>query len=249
MRRRAVLTTLAAAAGLPVRPQPQPVGLQLRYKHLGDAAQAIIVSGESWTSTYATLRSFQRDSDGRWQVAYPAMPARTGYGGWAWAAKRVQDRGLTPAGTFTLTEGFGVQANPGSRLPYRKVDGDDYWAGDKLDPATYNIFQPSAPTTRTWRITESERLADYPTQYAYAAVIDFNRPAGVHWDASHGQNVTATPSHVGAGSAVFLHCSGAGNTAGCVSVGKDDMVTLLKWLDPARHPRIVMAPAADLHSA
>jgi L,D-peptidoglycan transpeptidase YkuD (ErfK/YbiS/YcfS/YnhG family) len=161
----------------------------------------------------------------------------------------VQDTGKTPAGTFTITQAFGVRADPGTKLPYRKVDGDDYWVGDRRDPRTYNVFQPSASKNRTWRVSQAERLAAYPTQYAYAAVIDFNRPAGVHWDADRGEYVTSTPSHVGRGSAVFLHAAGKGSTAGCVSVSRSNIATLLKWLNPSQHPRIVMAPASDLTRA
>ena len=48
------------------------------------------------------------------------------------------------------------------------------------------------------------------------------------------------------GSAIFLHITGAGSTAGCVSLRRADLINVLKWLDPAKAPRIVMAPAADI---
>ncbi|WP_255657195.1 L,D-transpeptidase [Actinoplanes sp. L3-i22] len=248
MRRLLVLLALLVTVVLvPASPVAAAVPV---LAHVGNARQLIVVTGHGWKSTTATLRAYQRGADGKWRQTFAAMPARTGYGGWAWAARRVQDTGLTPAGTFTITQAFGVRADPGTRLPYRKVDGNDYWVGDKRDPRTYNLFEPSASKHRTWRVAEAERLAAYPTQYAYAAVIDFNRPAGVRWDAAHGEYVTGTPSHVGRGSAVFLHASGKGSTAGCVSVSRANVVTLLKWLDPAQHPRIVLAPtAADLGKA
>lgn len=235
---------------LVVPASPASAALPAGLKHVGNAQQLIVVTGHGWKSTGATLRAYQRGADGKWWQVVAAMPARTGYGGWAWASRRVQDKGLTPGGTFTITQAFGVRANPGTKLPYRKVDGNDYWVGDKKDPRTYNVFQPSASKNRTWRISEAERLAAYPTQYAYAAVIDFNRPAGVHWDTKRGEYVTSTPSKVGRGSAVFLHASGKGSTAGCVSVSRTNVTTLLKWLNPSLHPRVVMAPtAADLPKA
>jgi L,D-peptidoglycan transpeptidase YkuD (ErfK/YbiS/YcfS/YnhG family) len=246
--RHATLLALAVFALL-LPAAPAVASVPDRLAHVGNARQLIVVSGKSWSSTYATVRAYQRGSDGKWRQVFGAMPARTGYGGWAWAAQRVQDTGLTPAGTFTITQAFGVRADPGTRLPYRKVDSNDYWVGDRRDPQTYNVFQPSASKKRTWRISQAERLAAYPTQYAYAAVINFNRPAGVHWNAELGEYVTTTPSHVGRGSAVFLHASGKGSTAGCVSVSRTNMVRLLKWLRPAQHPRIVMAPSSALTRA
>lgn len=222
-----------------------------RLSHLGDARQVVVVTGGSRTSTYATLRTYERGSDGTWRPKFAPMAARNGYGGWVAAAKRVQDTGRTPAGTFRITEAFGVKADPGTRLPYRKVDGNDYWVGDRRDPRTYNLFEPAATAHRTWRIAEAERLAAYPTQYAYAAVIDFNRPvaSSVRFDAAHQEYVTSKPSAIGRGSAVFLHVNGKGSTGGCVSVSRADLIKVLRWLDPASKPRIVMAPLADIGQA
>ncbi|MDI6105681.1 L,D-transpeptidase family protein [Actinoplanes sp. NEAU-A12] len=228
---------------------PAAAALPGDLAHVGDARQLIVVTGRGWSSTYATVRAYQRGGDGRWRQAHGAMTARVGYGGWVWAAHRAQDTGTTPAGTFTLTRAFGVRADPGTRLPYRKVDGNDHWAGDSRDAKTYNLFQPSASPHRTWRKSQAERLAAYPKQYAHAAVIDFNRPGGVRWDAKRGQYVAGKPADTRRGSAIFLHASGTGSTAGCVSVSRANLVRLLTWLDPARKPRIVMAPASAITRA
>jgi L,D-peptidoglycan transpeptidase YkuD (ErfK/YbiS/YcfS/YnhG family) len=244
----AVLALVVAAVLLPASPAAAvvtPGGLA----HVGNAKQLIVVSGKSWKSTYATVRAYQRGTDGKWRQVFGAMSARVGYGGWAWASKRVQDTGTTPAGTFTITQAFGVRADPGTRLPYRKVDKNDYWVGDRKDATTYNLFQPSASAKRTWRKSQAERLAAYPKQYAYAAVVNFNKPSGVRWDAKRKQYVASQPAKVGRGSAIFLHASGKGATAGCVSVSRANMVRLLKWLNPSKKPRIVMAPAGDLGRA
>ncbi|KHD75590.1 cell wall-binding protein [Actinoplanes utahensis] len=228
---------------------PAGAALPDMLSHVGDARQLIVVTGQSWTSTQATVRAYRKGPDDRWREVLTAVPARIGYGGWKWAADRRQDTGQTPAGTFTLTEAFGVRADPGARLPYRKVDGNDYWAGDNQDAKTYNTFQAWASPYRTWRTSEAERLAAYPTQYAHAVVIDFNKPRGVRYDTGRGQTVADQPADTRLGSAIFLHASGAGSTAGCVSVGLPTMVRLLTWLDPAAKPRIVMAPAVAIRAA
>ncbi|HET6533119.1 MAG TPA: hypothetical protein VFH03_21230 [Actinoplanes sp.] len=98
---------------------------------------------------------------------------------------------------------------------------------------------------------QAERLAAYPTQYEYAAVIDFNRPdpKTVTWNATYGEYVTSWPVTVRRGSAIFLHINGKGSTAGCVSLGRTDLLRVLKWLDPAKKPRIVMAPLSEIGKA
>ncbi|GIE28621.1 hypothetical protein Ait01nite_016660 [Actinoplanes italicus] len=237
-----VMTAVLATAA------PAAAALPDELAHVGNARQVIVVSGRSWTSTHATVRAFQRGADGRWRQSFTAK-ARIGYGGWKWAAARRQDTGQTPAGTFTLTQAFGVRADPGTRLPYRKVDADDYWAGDNRDAKTYNLFQPAASPKRTWRVSQAERLAAYPRQYAHAVVIDFNKPSGVRWDAARRQYVAITKADTRRGSAIFLHASGSGSTAGCVSVSRADMVRLLRWLKPSAKPRIVMAPASAIRKA
>ncbi|MEU4624719.1 L,D-transpeptidase family protein [Actinoplanes sp. NPDC023801] len=248
MRRIGVLLALVMTVVL-LPAAPATAALPDELAHVGKARQVIVVSGRSWTSTHATLRAFQRGADGRWRQTFATMKARTGYGGWKWASSRRQDTGQTPAGTFTLTQAFGVRPDPGTRLPYRKVDADDYWAGDNRDAATYNLFQPSASPKRTWRISQAERLAAYPKQYAHAVVINFNKPSGVRWDAARRQYVATTRADTRRGSAIFLHASGSGSTAGCVSVSRADMIRLLTWLDPAKKPRIVMAPSSAIRKA
>jgi L,D-peptidoglycan transpeptidase YkuD (ErfK/YbiS/YcfS/YnhG family) len=243
----AILALVLTAVLLPSAPASAtlPGGLA----HVGDARQLVVVSGRGWSSSHATLRAYQRGTDGRWRQVFATMTARTGHGGWAWASRRVRDTGQTPAGTFTITRAFGVRADPGTRLPYRKVDRNDHWTGDSRDARTYNLFQPSASPDRTWRTSRSERLAAYPRQYAYAAVIDFNTPGGVRWDARRRQYTAAEPADTRRGSAIFLHASGSGSTAGCVSVSRANTARLLRWLDPAKRPRIVMAPVSALSRA
>jgi L,D-peptidoglycan transpeptidase YkuD (ErfK/YbiS/YcfS/YnhG family) len=60
--------------------------------------------------------------------------------------------------------------------------------------------------------------------------------------------VTSLPAETTQCIVVFLHQSTGGATAGCVSVAHDVLVGMLTWLDPARSPRIAMAPLDRLAS-
>ena len=68
---------------------PAAAALPDGLAHVGNARQLIVVTGGGWSSTRATLRAFQRGTDRRWRQVFGAMSARTGYGGWAWASRRI----------------------------------------------------------------------------------------------------------------------------------------------------------------
>jgi L,D-peptidoglycan transpeptidase YkuD (ErfK/YbiS/YcfS/YnhG family) len=219
-----------------------------RLGNIGDSQQVIVVVGKSRTSSYSTAYTYQKGSDGIWRAKFAAMPARNGWAGWVWGSQRVQNTGTSPIGTYRITTGFGLKSNPGTKVSYRLVDGNDYWVGDRYDSKTYNLFEPYASAKRSWRISQAERLGAYPTQYEYAAVINFNRPAAssVTWNSTYSEYVTSQPVDTTRGSAIFLHINGAGSTAGCVSLSRTNLINVLKWLDPVKKPRIVMAPLADI---
>lgn len=223
-----------------------------RLAHVGDARQLVVVTGDAKDSSHGTLRAFELGADDTWREQFPAMAARNGWGGWAAASRRLQGDGTSPQGTFTLTTAFGLCPDPGTKLPYRQVDDNDRWVGDQRDAKTYNLFQhPVSPAGRTWRLGHAERLGDYPIQYEHATVIDFNRPAPatVTFDEIRHQYVTSRPTDVRRGCAIFLHVNGAGATAGCISLGRADLLAILRWLDPSLRPRIVMAPLAEISRA
>jgi L,D-peptidoglycan transpeptidase YkuD (ErfK/YbiS/YcfS/YnhG family) len=160
------------------------------------------------------------------------MPARLGYGGLVPASHRVQDSGTTPAGQFSITETFGRLANPGTFMPFVTVTADDWWVEDRTSKY-YNSMRSGALggfRTSTTGFNSSEQLRSMGAQYDYVAVINFNRPSPV----------------VGRGAGIFLHANGTGLTLGCVSVAHDRMRSILRWLSPQAHPRIIIGPASWL---
>lgn len=194
------------------------------------AGQLVVVTADPGATT-ATLRTFERRdlrgalaAVGCWRPALPPAPAYIGESGFS---HRISEgSGVSPIGSFTLTEAFGNVADPGSGLPYRLLRVGDVWVDDPSAPA-YNTLQADnldghkGSGERLWR----ERRA-----YAYAVVIDYNR----------------SPVIPGAGSAIFLHVATGGPTAGCVAIGAGGLVAVLRWLRPAARPRIAMGPLADV---
>jgi L,D-peptidoglycan transpeptidase YkuD (ErfK/YbiS/YcfS/YnhG family) len=130
--------------------------------------------------------------------------------------------GRTPSGVYGFDFFFGVAADPGVKLPYRRITGRSIvWDDD-----------PASPRYNTWvDLTvqdagrEPEPMYVSPA-YDHGAVIAYN--------------TARTP---GLGSAIFLHVSNGGATAGCVSLPAGQLVEVLRWLDPAQIPRIVIGVA------
>lgn len=221
-----------------------------RLAGVGAAQQVIVVAARAWSSDRGRLRAYQRRVDGSWALRVGPVAAHLGRNGFVRGAVRRQGSATTPAGTYGLPWAFGTAGDPGTTLRYRQVDADDWWPYDPRDPSTYNVFQPRRPATAGWRTAWAEHLSEFGRQYAHAVVVGFNLPGGARRDG--GERVTAQPADTRRGGGIFLHVRRAGGqdpaTTGCVAVDRSVMHRLLRWLDPAADPTIVMGPRAALPS-
>ncbi|MFJ9414585.1 hypothetical protein ACIRPT_10520 [Streptomyces sp. NPDC101227] len=119
----------------------------------------------------------------------------------------------SPQGVYTLTDAGGRLPAPG---------------GTKL-PYDHNRSFVANGTG-----VEGEPLAG---AFDYVIAINYNRVAGT----SPLDQQRPDGAHKGGG--VWLHVDHDGPTQGCVSLKPDVMRELLRTLDPAQHPVIVMGPA------
>lgn len=94
--------------------------------------RVVTVVAPSPGSTTATPTAWQRGDRG-WTPVVGPVTARVGAGGIG-AASESSTR--TPAGTFGLTDAFGRAGNPGTALPCRVVDRNDWWVSD-VDSGRY----------------------------------------------------------------------------------------------------------------
>ena len=187
-------------------------GTPLPGNPVGDTGQMIVVSMPSAPATQGTLTAFEKDANGQWKPVIGPTAAWVGSEG---IGKSQDNVHRTPEGTFAIGQAFGRQDNPGTKLSYTKVDNQDWWDGNMKSP-TYNqmVRQPSTPGEG------SENLYDMGPAYDYAVEVK--------------HNPTNTPGNA---SAIFLHV-GNEPTWGCVAIGREQMVEILKWLDPAKNPKI-----------
>jgi L,D-peptidoglycan transpeptidase YkuD (ErfK/YbiS/YcfS/YnhG family) len=237
-----ISVTLAAltAGTLGVSADAADLPLPMRLAHVGDSRQVVVVTAANWDTSYARLQTWQRSNAGQWEQVMGPVPARVGWSGFQREQSRLQNTGKTPAGTFSLLRGFGMNQLSGVDIPYRVVDNDDWWPYDPTDPTTYNVQQFHRVHHARWRTAWAEHLRSYTTQYRFAVVIDYNLPSGIRW--RNGQRIATEPADTSKGGGIFLHVDGSGPTAGCISVSRHDMRSVLRWLDPDLQPIIVMGP-------
>lgn len=200
-------------------PPPRGQALPLGYS-TGAATRVITVVAPSTGSTTAVLRAWNKAPGGGWLRYGSAVIAHVGSQGLT--TQPSESKSATPIGSFTLTQAFGALSDPGTPLPYFQTDAADWWISQS--GPLYNTHQRCWSGCSFTQGDPNEHLRAITPQYNYAVVIDYNR----------------FPVHQGAGSAFFLHVSDGGATAGCVSIPQSTLVTLMQWLNPAAHPRILI---------
>lgn len=198
------------------------IALQLITPPSADAAtpehrQVVTVSVKTPTSTFGTLKVWRWNAK-RDRYVRIGKPVRA-YVGSAGVGQASEYVSRTPAGVFPLTEAFGRLRDPGTRLPYQRVDLSSWWVSDVSSPH-YNTYRECAPGTWCgFAQSRSEQLGAI-SLYSHSVVIDYNRD----------------PIIAGAGSAFFLHESEGKATQGCVSITRNRLVRVLRWLKPQADP-------------
>jgi L,D-peptidoglycan transpeptidase YkuD (ErfK/YbiS/YcfS/YnhG family) len=169
--------------------------------------QRIVVTAPSVQATTAALTLAECG-----RVVAGPFRARVGANGLS--AHRREGDGTTPIGTFAIGPTlYGLDPDPGVRLPYRRLRCGDWWDGDPASP-TYNRFRHVACGTTPPFRGDSEALWRQRVAYREFAFIAFN----------------ADPAVPGRGSAIFLHDDTGRATNGCVSLPRPALLTVLRHL-------------------
>ena len=212
---------LAAALALPC-----PANLANELASTRSATQLITVEATGFRTTYATLRLWRRS--GRcWKAAAGPWSARLGRSGLS--DRHREGDGTTPTGAYAIGPVvYGTAGDPGVRYAYHRLVCGDWWDEDPSS-RTYNRFRHVACGTRPPFRGESEALWTIPA-YRHFAVIQYN----------------VAPVVPGRGSAIFLHDTVGAVTNGCVSVAPARLDLILRWLDPAAGPLIVIGTSAEI---
>lgn len=218
-----------------------------RSAEVAGAGQVLLVTTPGWDGARGSLQRFERHEGTFVPVGGP-LSVWVGHAGLAWRSddgapqppapgpvKREGD-GRSPAGLLTFGGMWGYAPAPpeGVRFAYRMSTGCDRCVDDP-DHADYGrlvrMASPDAPVT--WRSAEHLRLDT--EHYRYMVVIHYN---DLH-------------PRKRAGSCIFLHVAPppGGGTAGCTALAVDDLLALLRWMDPARNPLLLQVPEPALAAA
>jgi L,D-peptidoglycan transpeptidase YkuD (ErfK/YbiS/YcfS/YnhG family) len=182
-------------------------------------SQLIVVTVPQADSPTGTLTAYQRVGS-TWRTVLGPTPADLGELG---VGAPQDDVFRTPVGTYPLGQTFGREPNPGTRMPYFQATEADWWDEDQDSP-TYNTHVHADEIDST----DAENLYDSGSIYDYAVLIAHN------------------PDRIpGLSAGVFLHVSDGEPTWGCVAIGKDEMRSVLTWLDPADSPHITIGVGAQ----
>jgi L,D-peptidoglycan transpeptidase YkuD (ErfK/YbiS/YcfS/YnhG family) len=103
-------------------------------------------------------------------------------------------------------------------MPYFQATGQDWW-DEEADSPTYNTHVRGSGSPSSI----AENLHDSGPVYDYAV------------------NIAVNPQRIpGRVSGIFLHVTGGSPTWGCVAIGREEMRSVLNWLDPSASPRITI---------
>src|SRR5947207_574710 len=198
--------------------------------------QLMVVITPSWTSTTGTMTRFERSgTTSSWTRIDPPIPIVVGRTGLAWGIgfdgvradgpHKHEGDGKAPAGIFPLDTAFGF-APPESmrdlRLPYVQLFPTTDCVGGNRSEHYNTVVDKSRVTRVDWN--SAEHMRDVP-QYKIGVIVGYN----------------ASPPVKGRGSCIFLHIwnGPASYTAGCTAFDEARLREVMRWLDPAKNPRLV----------
>ena len=177
------------------------------------ADQILVVAAFSEDATDAWVALHEKQDDGTWHMVMttPGFIGKNGLG------KTKEGDAKTPTGEFRFNRAFGIADDPGSKIPYVKVDEDYYWSADPREGFHYNelVNIKDLPGLDV-ESGDSEHIVDFPYHYQYCLNISYNE--------------AGTP---GLGSAIFLHCYGPAKpfTGGCVAIPESHMKYVMTKVD------------------
>lgn len=151
-------------------------------------------------STEGSNAAVEVFEDERLIIKCDAFIGRNGLG------KTREGDGKTPVGDFRILTCFGIKPNPGTSLPYIRIDGNIWCCGDN---ECYNKIIDIRDHPHK---CSGEHMSDYIPEYNYGMFLDYNKEC--------------IP---GAGSAIFFHCKGKKDyTGGCIAVDEEKIISILK---------------------
>ena len=177
--------------------------------------------------TFATVQCFERaGADAPWRQTMEDMRATVARNGVAEIGEKREKDGKSPAAEFGIGFLFGVadEAPEGVKLPYRQATATDFWIDEAEDPLYNRWISGEEPKV------SHENLILQDPRYDLCLTSMYN----------------VNPTVPAKGSAIFLHLwkEPGHKTSGCVALSREDVLRILRWLDPKKTPHIRIVGSA-----
>lgn len=206
------------------------------------SSQCLVGTADGWDTSHVTLRLYEK-SGGTWKPVTGPWQGRLGKSGLVWgkgihpvptgAATKKEGDNRSPAGVFAIGGAWGYDAaiKKHAALPYRQVTARDLWVEDSASPQyNRNVVLDHDPAT-PWE--KKQQMKQNDAAHSLKLFIAHNAPP------------KATPN---AGSSIFFHIwrrDGAAATAGCTTMEKPKLQTLIAKINPAKNPYYVLLPKTE----
>ena len=208
---------------------------------LKSSTELIVVTTSDWDSVEGTLQRFQRSNPKKkWHPAGEPIQIVVGNKGLGWGSGilpagvngpsdpvKKEGDGKAPAGIFELSRAFGyaAQEQPGWKMPYVSLT-PSVECVDDTNSNFYNRVLARESVSPDWN--SSEHMLRSDELYRWGIIVEHN----------------SNPPHAGGGSCIFMHIwRGPGQgTVGCTAMPREQLESILGWLDPTNTPLLVQLP-------
>lgn len=208
---------MAAATGCGRSSVPDASTMQLISAYdLDSICQLLVVRGKE-TSSRAVLTALEKKG-GKWRIVEGPDSVWVGRNGFATPGGKREGDGKTPQGIYALGRVFAYSQPEGVKMPLKVSDEMDKWVDDPKSPE-YNTYVHGETSADSY-----ENLRLKGDDYKFCQVIEYN----------------TAPVVKGSGSAIFFHVAVGKPTAGCVAIQEEKIEGLLRWMDPAAKPHIIL---------
>lgn len=201
--------------------------------------QAIVVTTKDWNAVQGKAQLYERkNTNAKWEPVGTDFPVVVGKKGIAWGAGlhkldlntdtmipvKIEGDGKAPAGVFSLTFAFGLADKADFiRLPYTRLIESTECVDDVKSSKYNSIVDRYKVGNLDWK--SSEKMLEVGYQYDLGVFVAHN----------------TNPLKAGNGSCIFLHIwkNELTGTAGCTAMSRENIETVLRWLDPQKNPILI----------
>lgn len=216
-----MLVLMLSAVASPAAPAfnlPASWSAVLREAEKSEAQQLVVAITSEAKVTSAEIFCLEIHN-GSWSIVLGPMDGSVGRMGIADPEKKREGDGCSPYGVYPLGMAFGYEQTLATKMPYRQMNADDIWVDDPAADDYNRLVKIAATKAKSF-----EYMRRKDDLYAAGLVVEYN----------------TDPVVPGNGSAIFVHSwrRPFWPTAGCLGLAKNDLATILSFLDPQKKPAI-----------